>query len=72
MKSTGGVTARPLTTLLLKFSATARQRPRRISAGVLPFCWAWIMSDLAKTEHRPAIRAAEDAVLTTSPISSAE
>ena len=58
MKRTGASIVRPFTTLLLKFCATARQSPRRISAGEQPFCCAWIMSDLAKTEQRPAMRAA--------------
>ena len=70
MKRTGASTVRPLTTLLLKFCATARQSPRRISAGEQPFCCAWIMSDLAKTEQRPAMRAAVPSARTTSLISS--
>ncbi|OGL09601.1 MAG: hypothetical protein A3J45_02355 [Candidatus Rokubacteria bacterium RIFCSPHIGHO2_02_FULL_69_13] len=54
----------------LKFRATASARPRRISGGVAPFCWAWIMSVLAKTEQRPAMRAADAAPRATGPISS--
>ncbi len=56
--------------LLLKLRATASHSPFRISSGEYPFCWAWIMSLLANTEHRPAIRAELAARATISPISS--
>ena len=68
--ATGGTTGLPLLMLPLKFRATASQSPRRIWGGVAPFCWAWIMSDLAKTEQRPAMRAAEGAIKATPPTSS--
>ena len=53
-----GTTFLPFVIALLKLRATASQSPFRISSGVKPFCWAWIMSLLAKTEQRPAICAA--------------
>ena len=56
--------------LLLKLRATASHNPLRISSGEHPFCWAWIMSLLANTEHLPAIRAALPARATISPMSS--
>jgi hypothetical protein len=57
----------PLLMLLLKLRATASHSPLRISSGEYPFCWAWIMSLLANTEHRPAILAALAAWATISP-----
>ena len=55
---TSGTIARPFVMELRKLRATASHRPLRISSGVKPLCWAWIMSLLAKTEQRPAICAA--------------
>ena len=54
----GALTGFPRTMLLLKFRATASHNPFNTSSVEYPFCWAWIMSDFANTEQRPAIRAA--------------
>src|ERR1039458_1256652 len=72
ISATGASTGRPFTTELLKLRATASHSPRRISAGEYPFCCAWIMSLLANTLQRPAIRAAHPAPHTSSPTSSTE
>ena len=48
----------------------SRRGPRRTSGGRYPFCWAWIMSLLAKTEQRPAILAVRVALAATCPTSS--
>ncbi len=47
----------PFPITALKFRASARHRPARMSGRAAPCCWRWIMSDFAKTVHRPAIRA---------------
>ena len=72
MNATGRNTEAPLTILDLKLRATASQSPRRIWSVVEPRCCAWIMSDLANTEQRPAIRAAQLAPLAAAPTSSTE
>ena len=42
---------------VVKLRAIARQTPMRMSDIGAPTCCRWIMSDLAKTVHRPAMRA---------------
>ena len=56
-KRIGGVKCFPLPMTLRKLRARARHSPARMSARGVPSCCRWIMSDLAKTVQRPAIRA---------------
>ena len=68
--TTTGVSARPFTTVARNVRASARQRPYAISAGGVPFCWRWIMSDLANTLQRPAIDAPRAAPAASRPSAS--
>ena len=53
---TGGSMLLPRMMLPLKLPATAKQSPATISSTGVAICCRWIMSDLAKTLHLPAMR----------------
>ena len=54
--TTGASSGRPRARLLRMLRAMAKQSPATMSCTGVAICWWWIMSLLAKTLHRPAIR----------------